>query len=192
MDQARLMNEKVPDSELVAAVRAGDPAAFEELFRRNQRRVYSVALNFFGGRTQAAEDVTQQVFLKFYTNVKRFRGDAKISTWLYRITVNLCIDEQKRRRRFSFFGDLFEKDESVPLEEPAQAPGSFELEDEVRRAVAELKPVFRIPVVLKHVEGMSYSEMAEVMDCSEGTIASRLSRGHKLLAEKLVHLRDER
>jgi RNA polymerase sigma-70 factor (ECF subfamily) len=183
------MNTQVPDSELIAAVKAGDTGAFEELFRRNQRRVYSVALTFFGGRTQSAEDITQQVFLKFYTNLKRFRGDARVSTWLYRITINLCIDEQKRRKRFSFFGDLFDRDEEVPLPDASRGPDRLELQDEVRKAVGELKPVFRVPLVLKHVEGMSYTEMAEVMDCSEGTVASRLSRGHKLLAEKLKHLR---
>lgn len=183
------MDKNASDSDLVEAVKAGDAWAFEELFRRNQRRVYSVALNFFGGRKQAAEDVTQQVFLKLYTSLKRFRGDAKLSTWLYRITINLCIDEQKRRKRFLFFGDLFEKEEAVPEQETALIPDRFDVQTEVRKAVAELKPEFRATIVLKHVEGMSYAEMAEVLECSEGTVASRLSRGHRKLAEKLAHLK---
>ena len=192
MQQPREMRKEPTDSELVAALKGGDRAAFEELFQRNQRRVYSVALNFFGGRCHAAEDVTQQVFLKLFRNAGKFRGDAKVSTWLYRITINLCIDEQKRRKRFSFFGDLFGSGESLPDPPRENSLGSFELEDEVRRAVGELKPVFRLAIVLKHVEGMSYREMAEVLECSEGTVASRLSRGHKQLAEMLKHLRNER
>lgn len=187
-----LMNENASEKELIAAGREGDTDAFEELFRRNQRRVFSVALNFFGGNRQAAEDVTQQVFLKLFKGLRRFRGDARVSTWLYRVTVNLCIDEQKKRRRFSFFGDLFEREEIVSIDTEDDGSAQFEIAEEVRKAVGELKPVFRAAVVLKHVEGMSYSEMAEVLECTEGTVASRLSRGHRLLAEKLAHLRSER
>ena len=186
------MNDQLSDRALIAALKEGDRGAFEELFRRNQRLVYSVALNFFGGRRQAAEDVTQQVFLKLYTHAGKFRGDAKVSTWLYRITVNLCIDEQKKRWRLPFLTDLFASGDAPPEAEGDSGVGDFELEDEVRRAVGELKPIFRLPIVLKHVEGMSYGEMAEILDCSEGTIASRLSRGHRQLAEKLKHLKDER
>lgn len=183
------MRENESESDLIAAGRAGDRAAFEELFRRNQRQVFSVALNFFGGNRQTAEDISQQVFLKFFLALKKFRGDSQVSTWLYRITVNLCIDEQKKRRRFYFFGDLFDNDESVEIEIDEATEQRLELTEEVRRAVAELKPIFRAPLVLKHVEGMSYEEMARVLDISEGTVASRLSRGHRMLAEKLEHLR---
>lgn len=186
------VNETMSDDDLIAASRDGDQQAFEELFRRNQRRVFSVALNFFGGNRQAAEDVTQQVFLKFFRNLKRFRGDARVSTWLYRITVNHCIDEQKKRRRFSFLADIFREDgeEAHPVSDEDAGAG-FEIRDEVRSAVAGLKPIFRLPILLKHIEGLSYSEMAEVLEVSEGTVASRLSRGHAMLADKLAHLREK-
>lgn len=183
------MCENESESDLIAAARAGDRASFEELFRRNQRQVFSVALNFFGGNRQIAEDISQQVFLKFFLALKKFRGDSQVSTWLYRITVNLCIDEQKKRKRFSFFGELFDNDKSILLEIDEETENRLEITEEVRKAVAELKPIFRAPLVLKHVEGMSYEEMARVLDISEGTVASRLSRGHKVLAEKLGHLR---
>lgn len=185
------MYKALSESELIEAAKAGNDEAFEELFRRNQRRVYSVALNFFGGNRQAAEDVTQQAFLKLYTGLDKFRGDAKVSTWLYRVTVNLCIDEQKKRSRFSFFRDLFGTKEQMSSEITPDPVNRFEVADEVRKAVGDLKPIFRVPIVLKHVEGMSYSEMAVVMETSEGTVASRLSRGHKMLAKKLGHLRGE-
>lgn len=185
------VNETMSEYDLVAASKGGDHEAFEELFRRNQRRVFSVALNFFGGNRQAAEDVTQQVFLKFFRNLKRYRGDARVSTWLYRITVNHCIDERKKRRRFSFLADIFrdEGGETHPVSE-ADAGAGFEIRDEVRSAVAGLKPIFRLPILLKHVEGLSYSEIAEVLEISEGTVASRLSRGHAMLADKLAHLKE--
>lgn len=190
MEHLRPMHEALSESELIEAGKAGNEEAFEELFRRNQRRVYSVALNFFAGNSQAAEDITQQAFLKLYMGLRNFRGDAMVSTWLYRVTLNLCIDEQKKRRRFSFFRDLFESDSDISPDATEDPEARLEVSDEVRKALGELRPIFRVPVILKHVEGMSYSEMAEVMDISEGTVASRLSRGHRMLAEKLGHLRD--
>ncbi|REJ76338.1 MAG: RNA polymerase sigma factor SigM [Acidobacteria bacterium] len=188
MLKAESMHENTSESDLIAAGREGDRSAFEELFRRNQRRVYSVAFNFFGGDRQLAEDISQQVFLKLYVGIAKFRGDAQVSTWLYRVTVNQCIDEQKKRNRFSFFGDIFEREDSEVVEIDDSTEERLEISESVKKAVAELKPIFRAPLVLKHVEGLSYSEMAQVLDISEGTVASRLSRGHKMLAESLRHL----
>ncbi len=189
MSRARPMYTNRSEPDLVDAARDGDQDAFEELFHRNQRRVYSVALNFFGGNTQAAEDVTQQVFFRFFRGLERFRGESQVSTWLYRVTVNQCIDEQKRRRRFWLFGDLFTREEEDHIAIEEDTGQLLELSEEVRKAVGGLKPIFRLPVILKHVAGMSYAEMAEVLNVSEGTVASRLSRGHKMLAEKLSHLK---
>ena len=190
MQRAPLMNENIAEQELISACREGDNDAFEVLFRQNQKRVFSVALNFFGGNSEMAEDVTQQVFLKLFTALVKFRGDAKVSTWLYRITVNICIDEQKKRRRYAFLSDLIEPRSTHSKKVQEKRMDRFEIEDEVRSALGSLKVKFRMPIVLKYVEGLSYSEIAEVMDCSEGTVASRLSRGHKMLARKLGHLRD--
>lgn len=192
MEQFRPMNERTSEQELIEASRDGDDGAFEELFRRNQRRVFSIALNFFGGNKQTAEDITQQAFIKLYRGLDLFRGDAKVSTWLYRVTINLCIDEQKRGSRFRFIRDLFGPEGSEPEEAGDDTAARMEISDEVRKAVSEIKPEFRVPIVLKHVEGLSYSEMAEILEVPEGTIASRLSRGHKILARRLEHLRSER
>lgn len=187
-----LMNENQAEQNLIADCRKGDREAFELFFLENHRRVFSVALNFFGGDSQIAEDITQQVFLKIFTKIRDFRGDSEITTWLYRITTNACIDEQKKRRRFSFFSDLFVFYE--PKTKRKTQDEKFESEEisgEVQKGLATLDVKFRLPILLKHVEGLSYREIAEILDCSEGTIASRLNRGQKLLARKLEHLKGE-
>lgn len=186
-----LMTEETTERDLIAACRDGDRDAFEVLFRNNQKRVYSVALNFFGGNRQSAEDVTQQVFLKLYKSLDSFRGDSKLTTWLYRVTVNACIDEQKKQRRFSFLTEIIKPSELDQKITPDDRIRSDELSEEIQQALATIKIKFRVPILLKYSEGLSYREMAEVLECSEGTVASRLNRGSKLLARKLEHLKKE-
>ena len=189
MESVARMTEKKPEQDLLAECRNGSRRAFESLYRVNQRRVFSVALNFFGGNREMAEDVTQQVFLKIFNKIGEFRGDAEFSTWIYRMTVNACIDEQRKTRRFfsieNFFGEFrVRKTQDEKFEQR-------EISAEVQRAIATLKPKFRLPILLKYSEGLSYEEIAKVLDCSIGTISSRLNRGHKMLAKKLKHLKSE-
>lgn len=183
------MTEKRTEQDLLAECKNGSREAFESLYNAHQRRVFSVALNFFGGDEALAKDITQQVFLKIFGSLRDFRGDARFTTWLYRMTVNACIDEQRKRRRFfsieNFFGEFkVKKTQDAHIQQR-------EISEEVQKAVATLKPKFRLPILLKYVEGLSYEEIAKVLDCSIGTISSRLNRGHKMLAGKLGHLKNE-
>ncbi|HEX8248243.1 MAG TPA: sigma-70 family RNA polymerase sigma factor [Pyrinomonadaceae bacterium] len=189
MERFALMTENRTEQELLAACRSGDQRAFESLYVQNQKRVFSVALNFFGGDEELAKDITQQVFLKIFGRVREFRGQSEFTTWLYRITVNACLDEARKSRPLlsltdflGVFGVKRTQDEKVYRKEIC---------DEVQNAVAKLKPKFRLPILLKYVEGLSYEEIAKVLDCSAGTVASRLNRGHKMLAGKLGHLKGE-
>ncbi len=167
----------------------GDREAFETLYNLHQRRVFSVSLNFFGGDIDKANDVTQQVFLKIFTRFKDFRGDAEFTTWLYRITVNACIDEQRKSRKFFGLTGFFNlADPKMKHDEKLQQK---EISAEVQTVIASLKPKFRLPILLKYVEHLSYEEIAKILDCSIGTVSSRLNRGHKMLAQKLGHLRNE-
>ncbi len=175
-------------SELFEECRVGDRDAQRELYELHQRRVFSIALNYFGGRHQIAEDVTQKVFLKLFTNFS-FRGESEFTTWLFRITVNACTDEVRRTSRFVDLSGIFglsgsdEKVQQLRIE-------SSEISGSIAKAIGKLRPKLREPIVLKYVEGMSYQEIADVLQCSIGTVASRISRGHKQLAAKLGHLRD--
>ena len=157
------------------------------LFVEHQRRVYSIAINYFSGDASKADDVTQQVFLKLFTKMS-FRGDSEFSTWLYRTTVNACIDETRKNRRWFVLSDWFADDRSASIDESIRTD---EIGEQVQRALGSLKPEYRLPVVLKYVEGLSYQQIAEVLGCSIGTVSSRLNRAHKILAEKLEHLRGE-
>ena len=189
MERLAAMTENQIENNLLAACRSGDRKAFESLYVQNQKRVFSVALNFFGGDEQLAKDITQQVFLKMFYKIGGFRAEAELTTWLYRITVNACLDERRRTRRFFSLSDFFQPASGRRTQD--EAVHSREICDEVRRALAKLKPKFRLPILLKYVENLSYEEIAEILECSTGTVASRLNRGHKMLAGKLGHLKNE-
>lgn len=190
MEQLALMAENSTTRDLLAECRNGNRDAMQALYFENQRRVYSVALNFFGGNDALASDITQQVFLKLLTKPD-FRGDAEFTTFLYRMTINACIDETRKMKRFLSFPDWFgpsEPKSNFSLDDQMQ---TREISAEVQNVVSALKPKFRLPLLLKYVEGLSYQEIADVLECSIGTVSSRLNRGHKMLAAKLGHLRNE-
>ena len=186
---ARMTEKRIEPDLLAASSRRGEREAFESLYIENQKRVFSVALNFCGGNDELAKDITQQVFLKIYTSLETFRGDAEFTTWLYRITVNACLDEARKTRRFVFLTDFF--GEFRAKKTPDEKFQRREIAGEVQKAVATLKTKFRLPILLKYVEGLSYEEIAIILDCSVGTVGSRLNRGLKMLAGKLGHLKNE-
>ena len=191
MEQRAVMAEPIVDERVIEACQAGDREAFRLLFETYKDRVFSIAVYSFGGDETAASDVSQQVFLKLMTNIAQFRGDAAFTTWLFRLVVNACTDEQRKRRRFLPFG------ESTPMsriEERRPQEKRYlkaEIADSVQTAIKQLKPKLRMAILLKYVEDLSYEEIATVLGCSKGTVASRLNRGHQALARKLVHLRNE-
>jgi RNA polymerase sigma-70 factor, ECF subfamily len=106
MERLVLVTENRSNTDLVSKARNGDREAIRTLYIENQRRVYSIALNFFGGDQERASDVTQQVFLKLLKKMD-FRGQSEFTTWLYRLTVNQCIDEARKSKRYLSFGDWF-------------------------------------------------------------------------------------
>lgn len=191
MEQRAVMEPRIIDAQTIEACRDGDREAFRLLFETCKDRVFSIAVYSFHGDETAAGDVTQQVFLKLMTTIGQFRGDSEFTTWLYRLVVNACIDEQRRRRRFLPLG------ESVPMGRPEDRRpqekhyARIEIAGAVKEAISDLKPKFRLPILLKYIEGLSYDEIAEVLGCSKGTVASRLNRGHKALARRLAHLRGQ-
>lgn len=190
MESLARVTEYPPQTDLMAECRRGNRDAMHSLYVEHQRRVYSIALNFFGGDASRADDVTQQVFLKLFTKLN-FRGDSEFTTWLYRMTVNACIDETRKSRRLFGFAGWFAASEPAVMISLDDSIRSREIVAEVQTVIGSLKPKFRLPLVLKYVEGLSYQEIANVLECSIGTVSSRLSRGHKMLAERLGHLRSE-
>ena len=176
--------------ELVEGCRRGDREAFRAVYDAYKDKVYSIALYFFHGDQNEAGDATQQVFLKLLTNIGRFRGDSEFSTWLHRLVVNTCLDGSrgnKSRERFAEPEELARIADSTSHSEDLERK---EVAGRVQAALSSLPPKLRMPVVLRYFEEMSYTEMGEALQCSAGTVASRLNKGHKLLAEKLGKLRE--
>lgn len=187
------VREKQPDSEereLVDAVRREDRGAFKVLYERHRDRIYNLAFYSLGEELWA-EDVLQIVFMKVYRGLPAFRYEASLSTWIYRIAVNECQNQLQRRGA-----------KHVPLDailgsneefDPAELPDSKHLEGErrqiLRDAVLDLSPKLRGVVVLKYVEGLSYDEIARVLECAPGTVASRLNRALAELETRLHPLR---
>jgi RNA polymerase sigma-70 factor (ECF subfamily) len=191
MEQRAGMPEMTVDERVIEACQDGDREAFRLLFETYKDRVFSIAVYSFDGDQAAASDVAQQIFLKLMTNISQFRGDAAFTTWLYRLVINTCIDERRRRRRFLPFGEMTPMVKSAEKRPQEKQYARIELAESVRAAITQLRPKLRMPILLKYVEGLSYEEIATVLDCSKGTVASRLNRGHKELARRLEHLRGQ-
>lgn len=180
----------VCDEDLVAEFLAGRPEAFACLYRRYYRRTYRLAFGMTG-RHHAAEDLAQEVFMRVYERLDRFEGRSRFSTWFYRVAVNQCM-RLCDRRRDGAERSLDDETRDVLLADAAcadQAILAAQVQAHVRRALLSLRPAQRMLVVLKDLEGLSYAEIADRMDCSEGTVASRLNRARRLLGRKLDHLR---
>lgn len=175
-------------TEIIKSCRSGDRDAFCALYDLYKDRVYSIVLYFFHGDRAVAGDITQQVFLKLMTTVHQFRGDAEFSTWLYRLVVNVCTDAARTYRSSAVILDR-SRMEAVPAPDSQEETyARAQMANSVRAAVSALPPKFRIAILLRYFDELSYEQMAAALGCSMGTVASRLSRGHKILAERLKNL----
>jgi RNA polymerase sigma-70 factor (ECF subfamily) len=185
-----MKSEQAVDWRVIKACQEGDRDAFRVLFETYQDRAYSIAYHFSGDES-VARDMTQQVFLKLFGSIGQFRFYSEFSTWLYRLVANVCMDEHRRRRRFIPWGSDTEIYHLVERSTGEDYARRRELGASIRRAITELKPKLRMVILLKYFEELSYEEMAQALGCSPGTIASRLNRGHQMLARKLAHLRGD-
>ena len=168
-----------PPAELIAACRAGDREAFGRLFDLCRDRVYSVALGICGDRAVAA-DVSQEVFMKLLTRITQFEGRASFATWLYRMTVHTAVDHHRAARRTTAMPE-----EIADARRHDHDYDRAERRRRVERAVRALPDRLRAPLVLRHIDGLSYAEIAAVLNLSAGTVASRLSRALARLSLEL-------
>ncbi len=178
------------DEELVELALAGRGDSFALLYERYYSRAYRLAYAMTGQR-EAAEDLAQEMFIRAWQKISQFRGESSFSTWFYRLAVNCSLNYRKRGRRRQF--EDSDQIESIPQTGAVRQVEAKilqrQIQAEVHRALLSLKPRLRVIVVLKDIEGLSYAEIAERVNCSAGTIASRLNRARKLLAQKLQHLK---
>jgi len=194
--QGKLMRkgkaEVDPDFDLVEKSRAGDDAAFEELLRRHYPSTH--ALVFRLTDAAHADDVTQETFLLAYRNLRRFRGEAKFSTWLTRIAVNLCRSQwrKRKRRREESIEDVPEKvvADKAPgkSKNGAEAMMDGERGERIDREIAALPPKLRLTFALRYLEGHPPAEVAAILGCREGTVRSRLFNAREILKVRLKDL----
>jgi RNA polymerase sigma-70 factor, ECF subfamily len=189
------------DLTLVKRVRGGDQRAFKLLVERYQRKVYAVALGMLKNREDAM-DVSQEAFVKVYKYLDHFKGDSSFYTWLYRITVNVCIDVL--RKRAGSGGEAVEYDESVPMDlseanigalgtrlgtNPQKSALRRELAEKIQEALAQVPEKHRAILLLREVEGMSYEDLSRTLEIPKGTVMSRLfharAKVQKILSEYL-------
>ncbi|HNX93170.1 MAG TPA: sigma-70 family RNA polymerase sigma factor [Syntrophomonas sp.] len=184
------------DQHLVNRTLHGDTYAFEELVKTYQNKVYMLAYRYMGNEDDA-NDMAQEAFIKAYRSLRSFKGDASFGTWIYRITTNVCLDELRRRKR---------KITPISLDEPLATLDGAEMEREIsdqslaadviyekkefnqniQLLLDEMKPEHKTVIVLRDIMDLSYEEISSVLDCSIGTVKSRISRARIILQKKLT------
>ncbi|MFM9903327.1 MAG: sigma-70 family RNA polymerase sigma factor [Pyrinomonadaceae bacterium] len=189
-------DQKLSDHALIEATKGGDEAAFGEIMSRYRNPITNYLYRFLNDYEEAV-DLAQETFVRVYFAIDRYHTQFAFSTYIYRIATNLAISEirkRKRRRLLSLTG-LFQADDDSQVEfQPAdkrELQDAALVDDErsgmIARAIAALPEKYRIPVILRDIEGKSYDEIAEIMELGLGTTKSRISRGRALLKEKLQH-----
>ncbi|MEW6356071.1 MAG: sigma-70 family RNA polymerase sigma factor [Planctomycetota bacterium] len=196
------MSEKpVEDTELVERCKRGDRAAYDELMRRHQDRIFNLVYRCVGDREDAS-DIAQEVFIRAFRAMRGFHGQAAVSTWLHRIAVNEVINHRRK-------AGAKRKIRTVPIDrsnpgpdgrgsddppdtsaEPSEIMAEKEREQLIQDAIDSLDGDYRAVVVLKDIEGYRYEEIAEIIGCPRGTVKSRLHRARLELREKLKPLMD--
>ena len=182
------MGDDIPnDTELMARLVAGDMAALGDLAKRHQDKVLSLSYRVLGD-WHRSEDVAQEAFLRVYRAAKRYKPQAKFTTWLYRIVVNLCLDE--RRKQGKTAATLEDVDPTVLAESESNAAERKEVVKLVKTAVAALPERQRMVVILHRYDGLSHGEISEVTGWTQSAVESLLVRGYANLREKLKKMKD--
>jgi RNA polymerase sigma-70 factor (ECF subfamily) len=195
-DLAHVLSWPQDEADLVTELQGGSESAFDWLVTHYHGPVFGLIAGFVDDAADAA-DVTQEVFLKAFRGVGNFRRGSSLRTWLYRIAVREALNSRRwwwrhHRRQTSLECDREGVAQTIEIEDPAESPldlaESSEMQSIVRRALYQVPEVFRSAVMLRDLEGLSYEEVAEVLDVSVGTVKSRILRGRQALREILSPL----
>jgi len=193
-ERAELSAEAEEDLRLVESLRQGSEHAYEELLNRFQQPVYTLALRLLSDQAEAS-DVVQEVFLKVFRNIGRFRGQSTLKTWIYRITVNEAHNTRRwffrhRRREVELDSSPEEKNWKETLPDRSRSPFEVAVEGEqhvmIEAALKRINPIFRQAVVLRDIADLSYEEIADVLGVTLGTVKSRILRGREALRGELA------
>ncbi|KXL53479.1 ECF RNA polymerase sigma factor SigW [Anaerotignum neopropionicum] len=181
---------------LISQAKQGDLAAFEALILQHEKIVYNVALRMMN-HTEDAKDISQEVFLKAYRNIANFDERSAFSTWIYRITVNTCIDEMRKRKgkQTLFLDNEFEDEEGTWKQEvadsgetPEESLMRKEEKNEILLALKTISEDYKTVFILRDIRGLSYDEIAEITGLALGTVKSRISRARNHLKKEIFRI----
>lgn len=169
--------QKGIENEIVQRCKSGDLNAFEELFNRYGTKLFSLCLRMSGNR-EDAEDLMQEIFVILFKKIHAFRGDARFTTWMYRIAVNTCISHLRKKKGIMVSAD-------VELEKPkfAQNPAAVLQRTLLKKAIADLPPGYRSAVIMHDIQGFNHREIASILGISVGASKSQLFKARKKLRE---------
>lgn len=183
------------DEELIILCLQGDVEAFEHLVEKYQHKIYTLSYRYMGNE-QDANDMAQEALIKAYRSLGTFKGESSLATWLYRITTNVCLDELRKRKRTLHIVSIDEplattngEDIERELVDPSPTADAIyeqkQLENELQKIIDSMKPEHRTVIILRDVMDLTYEEIAEILQCSIGTVKSRLSRAREVLRRKV-------
>jgi RNA polymerase sigma-70 factor, ECF subfamily len=171
------------DLELIQKSIDGDMDSFKQIVEKYQNKVARVTTSMLG-RSYEAEDVGQEVFIRFHNSISKFKGDSNLGTYLVRIAINLCLNSIKKENKFKTSSLSNGNDLSLGGDEETKN----DIASLINHALCSLKPEFRSVVVLRNIEGYTTKETAAILEIPQGTVLSRLSRGHDKLREIIIKL----
>jgi len=178
---------------LVKKSQSGDIESFELLISAYDKRAYNIAYRIMGNE-EDAKDMAQEALLRIYKSIKDFKGQSSFSTWLYRIVTNVCLDELRRRKNEKYISmDSTIQTDSGELhmelcsdkETPESVYERVEQKELIMNAIGELSEDYKSAIVLRDIQGFSYEEISKMLDCSLGTVKSRINRARNMLRERL-------
>ncbi|MGF7186219.1 RNA polymerase sigma-70 factor (ECF subfamily) [Desulfitispora alkaliphila] len=181
------------EEELIDKSQHGDVDAFEELIARHEKRIYSIAYRIMGNHEDAS-DLAQEALVKIFKSIKKFRGEAAFSTWVYHIVANVCRDQMRKKRipTTSIDEPVQYDDKSLVRQlegkgySPEEVVEQKELQQYMQRAIDQLPYDYKIVLIMRELMELSYEEIAYKLNINLGTVKSRLSRGRRMLRDKLL------
>lgn len=186
------------ETNLIERCKNGDLEAFGELVSKYEKQVYNIAYRFMGNYDDAS-DLAQEAFVRAFRAISGFRGDASFKTWMYHIVANVCRDELRRRKRqpvVSLDTPIITDDGEINREQedwtlaPERIYENKEFQETIQQLLNELIPEYRQVLVLREIQGFTYEEIASTLECSLGTVKSRINRARKALRDQIVAHRE--
>jgi len=172
-------------TDILAKCKNGDPVAWNQMINAYSKAVYNIALNFFAER-DIAQDVTQEIFIKIYHNLDKFREDKNFSSWVFTLSRNYCIDYWRKNKKY--FLHTQELDEKLSVGNPSPEENLInesEIE-KLRKNISQLEPELRLILILRDIQDLSYQEIAKNFSIPEGTVKSRINRARLKLAQAFI------